>query len=891
VKGPRSIESNLVSFGIALGSVLVVLVLALFGVEHALGARLERMGNATMPAQQAIAGLRYAVSRLFERQVQVLSTHNEVELAALQDRRAIEGALSQSRGLLATTLPEMVGRSEASAASSRLAASERDVLSGDALLFESVLRGHATQAQFDTRTAGLKTSLEHLIQDARAVAGIAHLEYVLELRRVAGGASSERAIYGSTRIQQEAAEQVVICVLQLGQLVGKLDLARSEDELNSIVANELAQNLARTRTQLRVLVTNLEGDVARSERAMQEQFESVAFQISADRDAQSLVRLRRSTLVEAGHAAELRGRTQKSVADLSTQLDAVERIAADEARTSMSSAQRTLWGARGLSLIALVAALVVGFHSVRRMRASLGGLRTQNEQLESLSRDLRTMNEGLEGLVAERSAALVARERAMCLVLDAMSEGLISVDLEGKVAGESSKVALSWFGRTQTGTRVWQHLFADDERLSQDFQVGYTQVAEDILPFEVSAACMPQRFVRAGRTYSLGYRQVMQEHRFHQVLVIVNDITNQVESEQRERDAREQHQLLSHLLNDKQGLQVFVRESERLMLALRVEKGREGALRLLHTIKGNTAVFGMESVSSLCHTLEDALGERAGGLTAVESNALSALWYTRLARVEELLTSEEFVELDEEEFGEILSGLRQRRDYFELVELVQSWKWVKTSLLLRRLSAQVRRIAEALGKNADVRIEHNHLSVMPGALDGFWGEMIHLARNAVDHGLESPEERAQLGKPAAGDIVLCTKVLPRGGFCIELGDDGRGLDFAALRAAAAQRGLAATSEIELIEIMFRDGVTTRDEATEISGRGVGLGAVVAACRAAGGSVEVETAPGKGTLFRFVYPLQTVQVREGTSSRATRGGSGGRLDAQVAFSSPDPRPSP
>src|SRR5450432_1320052 len=101
MKGPRSIESNLASFGLALGSLLVVLVLTLFGVEHALGARLERLGYATMPAQQAVAGLRHAVSRLFERQVQVLSTHTEAELEAIRDRHAFENALSESRASLA----------------------------------------------------------------------------------------------------------------------------------------------------------------------------------------------------------------------------------------------------------------------------------------------------------------------------------------------------------------------------------------------------------------------------------------------------------------------------------------------------------------------------------------------------------------------------------------------------------------------------------------------------------------------------------------------------------------------------------------------------------------------------------------------------------------------
>jgi two-component system chemotaxis sensor kinase CheA len=150
-------------------------------------------------------------------------------------------------------------------------------------------------------------------------------------------------------------------------------------------------------------------------------------------------------------------------------------------------------------------------------------------------------------------------------------------------------------------------------------------------------------------------------------------------------------------------------------------------------------------------------------------------------------------------------------------------------------------------------------------LEDFWGSLIHVVRNAVDHGLESEEERVARGKPAMGSVVLRTSQLSGSGFCIELSDDGRGIDFNALRAIATQRGVAATSNSELIELMFHDGVTTKEQASEMSGRGVGLGAVVSACRAAGGMVDVDTSEGKGSLFRFAFPDQPVQVREAKGS--------------------------
>ncbi len=679
---------------------------------------------------------------------------------------------------------------------------------------------------------------------------------------MAAGAGADKLIHGSARAQQDAAEDVVTAVLGLGQLVGKLALAQSQDELNSIVANELAQNLARARTHLRVLTATLEPGTTAFSRAekLQAQFEALAAQISTPSDANSLVELRRSVLAQASQSAELRARVSKSVVGLSGQLETLERIVAHETQEATRSARRSLWIARLLSPIALAVALGVGLHSARRLRESVRALRAQNAELASLSDDLKNVNEGLEGLVAERSAALVARERSMRLVLDAMSEGLISADLAGSIAGECSKAALAWFGAPAAATPLWSYLFPEDERLKLTFEMGYTQMTADMLPFEVCADCMPKRFEKDGKSFALDYRQVFEDGRFARVLVVVRDITHELETEARERDAREQHRLWAHLLEDKQGFLLFVRDSERILSELEAAPTLEQAQKLLHTLKGNTGVYGMESVARRCHELEDALAERGERPTPAEVSALSDFWRNRLARIADVLTAEGGVELKEEDFVELVHGLRQRRDYAELIELVQSFKWTPASVVLRRLAAQAQGVAERLGKRVEVKLEDNGLRVMPGALEDFWSSLVHVVRNAVDHGIETEEERLTAGKSAAGQLLFRTSELPGGGFRLELADDGRGIDFEQLRAACERQGLPAKTRADLIAGMFQSGITTRDEATDLSGRGVGLGAVASACRAAGGRVEVESTEREGTRFFFAFPQQSVQVR-------------------------------
>jgi two-component system chemotaxis sensor kinase CheA len=138
----------------------------------------------------------------------------------------------------------------------------------------------------------------------------------------------------------------------------------------------------------------------------------------------------------------------------------------------------------------------------------------------------------------------------------------------------------------------------------------------------------------------------------------------------------------------------------------------------------------------------------------------------------------------------------------------------------------------------------------------FFNASIHVLRNSIDHGLELPEDRRAHGKPDAGRIELRTS-LDREHFRVEFSDDGRGIDWTGVERQARRLGLPTTTEDDLIEALFADGLSTRQGVSELSGRGVGLGAVRQACRALGGDVEIESTQGLGTTFRFVWPAQVV----------------------------------
>ena len=166
----------------------------------------------------------------------------------------------------------------------------------------------------------------------------------------------------------------------------------------------------------------------------------------------------------------------------------------------------------------------------------------------------------------------------------------------------------------------------------------------------------------------------------------------------------------------------------------------------------------------------------------------------------------------------------------------------------------------------DVAIEDHDLRLDPKRWSSFWSAFIHAVRNAADHGLESPDERASGGKSERGHLSLRT--LARGNnFVVEIEDDGRGIDWNALGDRARRLGIPAGSDAEIREALFHDGVTTSQHVSEISGRGVGMGAVRAAARAMGGEVAIHSQSGHGTRVEITFPLGEDWI--GASPRTSR----------------------
>ena len=184
------------------------------------------------------------------------------------------------------------------------------------------------------------------------------------------------------------------------------------------------------------------------------------------------------------------------------------------------------------------------------------------------------------------------------------------------------------------------------------------------------------------------------------------------------------------------------------------------------------------------------------------------------------------------------------------------------------LSGQVRMVRDlgrSLGKQVRLEIEGEKTQVDRDVLEKLEAPLTHLLRNAVDHGIETPEQRILAGKPAEGLIRLRASH-QAGLLVLELADDGAGVDLERVRRSIVERGLspeqtaASLSEEELLTFLFLPGFSLRDKVTEVSGRGVGLDAVQHMVRQLRGAVVLEQAAGEGSRFHLEVPLTLSVVR-------------------------------
>ena len=470
---------------------------------------------------------------------------------------------------------------------------------------------------------------------------------------------------------------------------------------------------------------------------------------------------------------------------------------------------------------------------------------------------------GLEKIVALRTAEVDKRNSDMRRILNSVRQGFFTIDLEGQISQERSAAVEELLGPISGSDTFFDVLRRHSDHAADWFELGLEDLVADIMPQDVVIDQLPNRLEADERTVSITCEAIEEANTLTGLAVVLTDISAEIEREKLEEGSREMIAIVEQCARDENGFLDFYQECSALISKLLDQETRESqdlvlTKRQIHTLKGNSAIYGLKRLSRACHAVEDFIEENKCLPEEMAWNAVRESWDVSSQNMIKVIGEPSLdLAVTQSSVDRILNGLLGNDSRDEMVVEIAGWYLEPTSMPLNRVSTQLERLAERLGKgNVEVSVEDNTLRLDASEWSSFWMSFVHIVRNAIDHGIELPEERESRGKSPNGHIKLETAIVDKQ-FEISISDDGRGINWDKLTEVAYEKGLPAESREDLIKAIFADGVSTAEEATETSGRGVGMAAVEQECKKRDGRILIESEEGKGTTFRFRFPVRTM----------------------------------
>jgi two-component system chemotaxis sensor kinase CheA len=534
------------------------------------------------------------------------------------------------------------------------------------------------------------------------------------------------------------------------------------------------------------------------------------------------------------------------VSDIGTERDAA-RLRADAAERTVEVLKKKVYELyNGGSQSAL-------HRQLERARRRDENNRRKRELVEVRAAELKRYNEALEAEVARRTEAIKT-------ILDNVTFGFLVVNRELVVQPECTNSCYRLFGTSKVEGANLCDLLDLTDRARVMFVLGVDQVFEDVLPSEASIAQMRRKFpMRDGRVVQIDAGVV--RGRSGDVTALLLTISDITALEAATRESNNNRTLVS-ILKQREAFRGFVLEARQQLDAARraLAQGNQSLARnTLHTIKGNSASYGLDEIAELVHTIEDFVELKSSDVDRV-GLALQTFLQNN-TRVLEM----DFDKVGDEGFAvsrEQMTDLRSLISSLEDGQAAELRRW--TARVVRKPAWQVlgpiddfaQKLATRLGKKISFDLRGADITVEVETVRPVFQVVTHLIRNAIDHGIERPMDRRTKGASGRLEFELTEK---SGAYVITCSDDGRGIDTEALSRRAhdlglvSAEGLAAMSDKEKVSLIFIEGLSTALVTTSISGRGVGMSAVRTAVEKVGGKIDIRSGSGTGTTVVLTIP--------------------------------------
>lgn len=494
--------------------------------------------------------------------------------------------------------------------------------------------------------------------------------------------------------------------------------------------------------------------------------------------------------------------------------------------------------------------------------------------LQKAQAELEKYSKNLEKMVDERTTEIQKLNRLMTALLNSLEQGFFVFNKEGLCLEFASSACEKTIEQNPSGKLIWDVLKLPEKQVI-GFKNWLKTLFAEMLPFDDLSPLGPQSFPSSlNKEIKFEYFPLRSnDGAIDGVVVMASDITDLITAQREAETERAYAKMIIQLIQNKRQVQSFILETEYLFKELRSELTKKTfdhsqIFRCLHTIKGGAATFSIKPVSDTAHMSETLLNEWKFNPTSEAENKL---------REQCIKLEHSFVQFQKS--NEVVLGSREK--------LQQRWieiPYIKLANFQSKISPELRSdfsqnflmepigeffkqyndvctvIAERDSKQVHpLSFENADLKVLPEIYGALLSTLIHAYRNAVDHGIETPEQRQAAGKPEGGNIKTSFNMQATSNTLeIRIQDDGGGIDPQKIRQKLSAKGIDTQNETDtqVIQHIFDSEFSTREVVTETSGRGIGMDAILFSAKQLGGKAWVESKLGQGTTLIIQVPYLT-----------------------------------
>jgi len=523
--------------------------------------------------------------------------------------------------------------------------------------------------------------------------------------------------------------------------------------------------------------------------------------------------------------------------------------------------------------------------SLIRIKENRDKFKIAEKSLQEESEKLVEVNVNNVKLIAEvnsKNKQLEIAKKDIRNMLDNIEQGFFTIDKTGKILEGYTRSVVDMFQIEPLNKTLIDVLRLESDKAATKIE-WLDMIFKELIPFDDLKGLGEQSFSINEKFIDLDYKPIRNMNgSVEKIIVIATDKT--LEKQYQEKALKEQAivQLILLVIKDKNGFIDFIHESQSIIAYLIKEFAKPSneisipsVLRGAHTLKGNAAAYHLIKVSSLAHHLEDILAGIGNSENETKSWEKAKSLFFELAKAfkntineiegligkfqKSILTK---INMDKHEFKNFEKTLHQIAGDNRILITAFNDTFYHSSFHkhILKYGPIIYGMARRMGKKVSVKMYPGSVQVYIEPYSSLIQSLIHALRNAVDHGIEYPDERMEAGKEATGIILITIKLIHENSFQIRIRDDGNGIDTATVRNKAVEKGLLSLEEEKMLpekevwQLLLTSGFSTRDEVNEWSGRGVGMDAIAIEAKKIGGSVTLSSASGKFTELIITLPV-------------------------------------